>query len=572
MPTLGATGRIRVLFLLVLIIGIGLIGKLYLVQVVNGAVYSDEADGQYVRPNHNLYDRGDIYFTQRTGARVPAATLQSGFSVAINPQRIHDPHAVYSQLSQVLAIDEETFIARATKENDPFEEIATKVSAETAELIEALGISGVNTYRQKWRHYPGDSMAAHSIGFVAQKKEGDQKDAGRYGLEKVYEDVLKRSNSQVHVDFFAEVFSNVKETLFSASSPEGDLVTGLEPNVQAFLESQLADIAGAWNSRSVGGIVMDPMTGQVLAMGAYPSFNPNDRRDVSQTAVFSNPLVENVHEMGSIIKPITMAIGLDAGVVTPDTTYTDRGFLELSGYTIRNYDHIGRGVVSMQEVLNQSLNTGSAFVAAQVGADRFAQKMRTFGLDDKTGIDLPNETSGLTDNLDTARDVEVATASFGQGIAMSPIATTRALAVLANGGRLVTPYIGTEIVYDDGQAVSLVPSDEEQVISPAASESITRMLVTVVDEVLADGAYSRERHSIAAKTGTAQIPSPDGGYYDDRFLHSFFGYAPAYDPEFLVFFYTVEPKNVRYASETLTEPFMNTVGYLINYYEVPPDR
>jgi cell division protein FtsI (penicillin-binding protein 3)/stage V sporulation protein D (sporulation-specific penicillin-binding protein) len=227
----------------------------------------------------------------------------------------------------------------------------------------------------------------------------------------------------------------------------------------------------------------------------------------------------------------------------------------------------------MQEVLNQSLNTGVSFVVREMGKEQFRDYFLSMKLGSESGIDLPNETYGLVDNLNSPRDVEYATASFGQGIAMTPIATARALAVLGNGGHLITPHLAKSIQYADGSVKEMLYPEGTQVISQETSEEISRMLTAVVDEALLNGTVSLPNHSIAAKTGTAQIPDPvNGGYYEDKFLHSFFGYFPSYDPQFLVFMYTVEPKGVRYASETLTTPFMDITRFLINYYSIPPDR
>jgi cell division protein FtsI (penicillin-binding protein 3)/stage V sporulation protein D (sporulation-specific penicillin-binding protein) len=227
----------------------------------------------------------------------------------------------------------------------------------------------------------------------------------------------------------------------------------------------------------------------------------------------------------------------------------------------------------MQQVLNQSLNTGVSYIVNQMGKERYRDYLYAYGLDKETGIDLPSEGSPLVDNLTSPRDVEYATASFGQGIALTPIATVRALATLANGGKLVTPHIVKEIRYEDGSIEKLEYPTGEQVLKPETSEEISRMLSIVVDDALRGGSVSLPHHSIGAKTGTAQIANPDGGgYYEDKYLHSFFGYFPAFDPQFIVFMYTVEPQGVRYASETLTDPFMQIARFLINYYSIPPDR
>jgi stage V sporulation protein D (sporulation-specific penicillin-binding protein) len=307
-------------------------------------------------------------------------------------------------------------------------------------------------------------------------------------------------------------------------------------------------------------------------MAWNPSFDLNDFKD-SDVKFFKNPLVENRYEMGSIVKSITMASGLDSGTVTASSTYYDAGFLFLDKKRISNYDNRGRGTVNMQEVLNQSLNTGAAYVAMKMGNEKFGEYMRNFGVGTETGIDLPNEGLGLIKNLDSGRDIEIATASYGQGIAFTPIATVRALSVLANGGMLITPHIVKKIEYQNGLSKKISFAPEKQVISKEASEEITRMLVTVVDKALRNGTAKIPGYSVAAKTGTAQMTNEgQAGYVEGKYLHSFFGYFPAYNPKFLVFLFHVYPKNVRYASETLTDPFLNITKFLINYYQIPPDR
>ncbi len=258
---------------------------------------------------------------------------------------------------------------------------------------------------------------------------------------------------------------------------------------------------------------------------------------------------------------------------TLDATYYDAGSIELSDYTIKNYDGRGRGTVLIQEILSQSLNTGVAHIADLLGKERFRKYFYGLKLGSETGIDLPNEGHGLVKNLESPREVEYATASFGQGIALTPIAAVRALSTLANGGVLVTPHLTRRIEYENGKVHEVGFPAGERVFSEAATEDLTRMLVKVVDTALKHGDAKKEHYTIAAKTGTAQIADTlTGGYYDDRYLHSFFGYFPAYDPKFLIFLYTIEPKGVQYASETLTDPFMELTEFLINYYTLAPDR
>jgi len=226
----------------------------------------------------------------------------------------------------------------------------------------------------------------------------------------------------------------------------------------------------------------------------------------------------------------------------------------------------------MQQVLSQSLNTGVAFVTKRMGNETFREYMLKFGLGERTGIDLPNEAAGLVNNIYSPRDLEYATASFGQGIAMSPIATVRALSALANKGVLPNPRLLNSIEYTSGVSKKPAALSTNQVISNATADEISRMLVRVVDEELSGGDVKLPNHTVAAKTGTAQIPDlVNGGYRDDVYLHSFFGYFPAYDARYLIFLMADKP-NRKYASQTLTSPFIDLTKFLINYYEIPPDR
>jgi cell division protein FtsI/penicillin-binding protein 2 len=550
------------------------VGKLYFVQIVRGEQYSERADRQYARPNQNTFDRGSIYFEAKDGGRVSVASVKEGFTLSINPKTITNPEKVYQSLKSILpALNQDTFLQKALKKDDPYEEILKRVSKDDGAKIAELAIPGVQVYKERWRVYPAQKLAAHTVGFIG-FRTNDEMLAGRYGLERSYENVLTRNTNDLYVNFFAEIFSNIKKSLSTEESLEGDIVATIEPTVQNSFESTLKKMHTKWDSELSGGIIMDPKTGEIYALGAYPSFDPNALQNEKNSEVFTNPLVESVYEMGSIIKPLTMAIGLDTGMITATTTYNDEGSLTFNGKKISNYDLKGRGPkTSMQHVLNQSLNTGAAFVMQQVGKDQFAHYMLDFGLGEFTGIDLPNEAKSLVQNLKSTRDIEHATAAYGQGIATTPIATVRALSALGNGGFLIKPHMVREIDYSMGLTKKIEPSQGKEIIKKETSTEITRMLVEAFDTGLLGGTMKMDRYSIAAKTGTAQVANPrGGGYYDDRNLHSFFGYFPAYNPRFIVLFYTVYPKGARFSSETLVQPFMDMARFLITYYEIPPDR
>ncbi len=567
------TNRIRMISGLVVVFALVLLARLYQVQILDTDFYQEKAAGQYVHTKTDLFDRGNIYFTTRDGSKLSAAAIKSGYVLAVNPNHVTVPPKEFcTKVSEFLTISTSTCSERVSAPNRTYVELADRIEEVDVSSINDLDLDGLLLYKNQWRYYPGGSLAARSIGFIGYSGE-DNELRGKFGLERHYDDVLFTKRKQQSLDLFAELFADFGDfDEKSGYDKIGDIVTSLEPSVSRMLDLVLQETNDKYQSKLTGAIIMDPDNGEIIAMNAVPGFDLNNRSDATIDQ-FQNPLIEDVYEFGSTIKALTVAAGLDSGAITAQTTYYDAGTIEFDGFTISNYDGRGRGTVPMQQVLNQSLNTGVSFIVQQMGKDKFREYFLNYKLGSETGIDLPNEVHGLIDNLQSPRDVEYATASFGQGIAMTPIEATRALASLANGGYLVTPHLATRIEYKNGRTKEIRYPEGEQVLSAETSEEISRMLVGVVDDALKNGDVALPNHTIGAKTGTAQIADPEnGGYYEDKFLHSFFGYFPAYDPEYIVFLYTVEPQGVRYASETLTDPFMDVTKFLINYYSIPPDR
>jgi stage V sporulation protein D (sporulation-specific penicillin-binding protein) len=565
--------RVRIITLLILLMGLLFIQKLVMIQLVHGGGYAEDADRQYKSASGADFARGNIYFSSKQGDRVSAATFESGFKVAIVPTQISDPESVYESISAMVPLEKEDFIARASKENDPYEEILQHIDQETADRISAIAHPGIRVYRQKWRTYPMGVLSAHAVGFLAYQQDELH---GQYGLERYYEDLLARSERDLYTNFFAQVFTDVRTLISGSDVGEADVVVTLEPAVSKYLYDEVNSIREKWDGEETGGIIIRPKTGEIVAMDASPSFDVNKFGKVTDPQLYSNPLTENVYEMGSIMKPIIMAMGLETDVVEPDTLYFDEGVVEVEEYEIYNYDKLGRGWVSMTEIINQSLNTGMVYLASLLDKGEMRSYLEDFGLTNKTGIDLPAEAAPLTSNLKSTREIEYANIAFGQGLAVTPLGMVSALATLANGGYPVSPKLVKELRYINGAHEEFTAEDRvgtERIISPETHEEITRMLVSTVDKGLRPDPDPLRGYSIAAKTGTAQIPDlGSGGYYDDRNLHAFFGYFPAYDPEFLVYFYVKFPKGAKYSSETLTDPFMETAEFLVNYYDIQPDR
>lgn len=556
----------------ILLISAILIGRLGYVQIVQGEMYRDKAERQYTLSPNGSFDRGTIFFEEKTGRKISAAVVVPDYALSIDPSKVADPRALALKLAPIISFDKDDFIVRASKKNDRDEEIVKHLSPKEVEGIKIIiqdGEKGVFLRKDKRRYYPLGKTSAHVVGFVGSNGETI---SGRYGLERYYNETLTRRGDNESTSFFADLFLKTGSTILSDRQREGDIVTTIEPTVQGMLERVLEeDVQKKYTASMSMGIIMNPKTGEIYAMATTPTFDPNNFSKEKSQAVFVNPLVEGVYEMGSIIKPLTIAAALDAGVITAQTTYDDKGFRIFNTKRISNYDGKARGVVPMQEVLNQSLNTGTTFAMERLGKEKFRDYFKAYGLGEETGIDLPNEGVGRLENLDRMTDLEYATASFGQGISMTPIEAIRALSALGNGGVLVTPHLVKRTEYGFGITNEFVPGGDRRVLKKETSVEISRMLTVVVDKALLGGTVKQEHYRIAAKTGTAQQVEK-GVYSDSNYLHTFFGYFPAEDPKFIVLLLVKNPRGEEYGSHTLTAPFIQITKFLLNYYEVPPDR
>lgn len=557
-------GIVWLLFLCVIV------GRLFYIQIIDTSTYKTLAQNQYTKQVPTGFDRGTVLLQHYKSDPVPLAQITTTYTLAIDPTRVSVPEEAYEEISEVMPLSRDVFMTKAKKVDDPYEEVVGNIDEETMLRLAALKIKGVSFVKNNKRSYPQQELMAKVIGFVGNNGRTIQ---GQYGLEKYYNDILVRGESGIATNFFAELFADIEhDTVSNLDHNEGDVMLTVDAELARVLRSVLVETRQTWNSETIGGIIMDPQTGAILAMDELPSFDPNNFGDVKNPQVFTNHLVSGVYEMGSIIKPITVAAAVDAGVATASTTYIDTGFRDLDGYKVRNFDSKPRGVTDVQTILDKSLNMGIVFLVEKLGVGSFQKYLKAFGLGSESGVDLPGEVGGLTHNLESSVFVDNATAGFGQGIAITPIQTIRALAAVGNGGFLVTPHIVDSVTYNNGTTKKVALDTKESVIKQSTSEEVSRMLVHVVDTALKNGTYKMDHYSIAAKTGTAQMPKPGGGYYDDRYLHSFFGYFPAYEPKYIIFLFQTHPHGAEYASATLTDSFFKLVKFIISYYEVPPDR
>lgn len=553
--------------LVVVVAGAAIIGRLFYLQILQHAEWSELDRRQHDIKTRSEIVRGNIYFRdEKNNALVLAATTQKGYALFLDTRTLKDSEAVLATLQKITPIDPKMFQAAAAKKNDPYEVIKPRISLEEGSRILALRLPGVGLEEKLWRFYPGGNLASHVIGFTTRTEDGER---GSYGIEKQYNATLEGTLHTDDASLIEKLVTSFQDASASDRLEGYDMTLTLEPAVQRTAENEMRGVMKKWNAHRAGMIVVEPATGKIKALVGLPDFNPNEFGKEKSFDVFLNPFVEKVFELGSVFKPLTMAAALDTKAVTPDTIYFDAGQVKVGDRIIKNFDGKGRGVRTMTQVLEGSLNTGSVFAMQHLGKENLKKYFEAYGLGEKLGVDMPGEVAGNLNNLKTGHDVEYATASFGQGVAVTPLELTMALSSLGNGGKLMRPYIVDSM--SNGYVGS--PQVIRQVISPETSKTITSMLVDVVDKALAGGRVRKSGYSIAAKTGTAQIAGPNGiGYSATDYLHSFFGYFPASQPRFIVVMFLERPQKVRYASETLTDPFIHMTDFLINYYTIPPDR
>lgn len=561
--------RIHALFFLFISVGVILILRLFQLQVAQYAFYKAVADDQRGINLKLSAERGKIFVQDKKGEAQPVALNKDWSLVYAIPKEIENPEEAASAVSAVLGVPREDILKRLKKENDPYEPLARKVSDETAEQIKKLGVRGIGIASESGRFYPFGVLASQVLGFFG--PEGDKK-AGRYGVEKIFNEELEGTQGELRgeKDGFGYIISTIKKFIEPAKDG-ADIYLTIDPNIQFAAEEKIKKAIERWSAEAGSVIVMEPATGKILALANFPTFNPNEYSKEKEPKVFSNAAIQEVFEPGSVFKPFTMAAGLDTKALSPSTVYTDEGEVKIGGYTIRNFNNRAFGKRTMTEVLENSLNTGAVFAQRAAGKSVFKNYVKAFGFGEKTGVDLPFETAGNILNLDSGREINYATASFGQGISATPLELITAISAIANDGKLMKPHIVDKIVSKDGAELKIVPEIVRQAISPLAANQLTAMLVSVVrngfDKARISGYF------IAGKTGTAQIPDlENGGYLDGVFIHTFVGYAPAFNPRFAILLKIDKPKGITFAADSLSPIFKELTEYILNYYEIPPDE
>ncbi len=347
----------------------------------------------------------------------------------------------------------------------------------------------------------------------------------------------------------------------------------IDRNVQYATCKSLEKAVAQYDAQSGSVIVMETKTGAIKAMCNYPSFDPNEYNIVEDANVYNNSATYWAYEPGSVMKAIAMAIAIDQAKVSPDTTYNDEGKIKFAGgEVIRNSDLKAHGIVDMKEILASSLNTGIVFATSDINGKIFEDYIKKFGFGKQTDIAISQDAKGDISSLEGGSYIYKATASYGQGITVTPLQMVNAINAIANRGNLMQPYIVEEIRYEDGSIENFEATTLRKVISDSTVAQISAMMVHVIDSGHA-GKAGVEGYYVAGKTGTAQVADPKTGKYDvDKTIHNFVGFAPHDDPQFTMITKLDYPTAARFSADTAAPLFGEIASFLLEYYQIPPNK
>ncbi|MEI7621668.1 MAG: penicillin-binding protein 2 [Candidatus Moraniibacteriota bacterium] len=561
--------RLQGLAFFVLFFALAILLKLYFLQVSHYQIYLSLAGNQHDSTTALAARRGEIFLQDEDTKTYPLAVNQQLQMVYANPSEITNLEAQVSSLANILGLETQDLKEKLSKSADVYEVLKHKLSDQEVQKIREAKLAGIYLKPESFRYYPAGELASQLVGFVG--SNGDQQ-KGMYGLEAAWEKELRGQAGQLTQEGDSRGrWIPISDRQVQPAQNGADLILTINRTVQFEVEKILKQAMEKFTPESGTIVVMEPKTGRILAMANQPSFDPNNFSTTADIATFNNLAISEAYESGSVFKAFTEAIGLDSEKITPSSTYVDTGVVSEAGYAIRNSDLKANGVQTMTQVLEKSLNTGVIYIEKLVGNKPFADYVKKFGFGQKTGIDLPGELAGNVFNLENPKTtINFFTASFGQGIAVTPLQLATAYGVLANGGVLMKPQIIDQIQYADGRTQEVLPLEMHQVISKNTSDQMGVMLRSVVT----NGHSKRADvpgYLVGGKTGTAQISKAGAkGYEDGINVGSFGGYAPVNDPQFVVLVKMVNPKGVEWAESSAAPTFGKVMKFLLEYYKVKP--
>lgn len=566
--------RINLLLIAFAIGFLTIIGRLFYWQVIASESLKAQADRQHYQTLEIPAPRGEIF----TADSFPLVANQPSFLLYALPKEIEEPpETIAARLASITINiqepgkgdleEEEKRLRTRLSETDLFWVVLARgLNEKQKNKIDQLKISGFGLEEEEKRIYPEASMAAQLLGFVGSDEYGNPR--GYYGLEGFYERSLAGKPGKLSFEKDASgrpilLGEGFEEEAISGSS----LILNLERSIQFIIEEELKKGLERYQAKSGSIIVIDPETGEILAMASFPSFDPVYFNQFDQV-LYASPVIADSFEPGSIFKILVMAAAIEERAVAADEKCEKcSGPRQIGEYTIRTWNNEYHPDSTMTEILEHSDNVGMVYVGEKLGVKKLYSYLKKFGFGERTKIDLEGETLSLLRPENKWYEVDLATASFGQGIAVTPIQMAMAVAAIANKGKLMEPHIVSQII-QDGKEISIKPKNIRSVISSVTARIITEMMVKAVDNGEAKWAKPKD-FRIAGKTGTAQIPV--AGHYDqEKTIASFVGFAPADDPKFVMLVTLCEPSTSPWGSETAAPLWFEIAKKLFAHWGISP--
>lgn len=547
-----------------------IIARLFYWQVIRFDELSALAEGQHLRSYSLDAPRGKIYSSDK-GILV---LDQPVFDLFATSSQIQDKDKLSQQVARTLAgspadyLDLSFQLKEKLSKNVSWVSLLKGLDWNSKSKIERLNILGLGFETRLESLYPEGSSAAHLLGFVGSDSLGAK--TGYFGLEGFYDRELKGRGGKMKEETGAQGQPILIGQFFKKEPQAGhDLILNLDRSVQHIVEKKLKEGVAKYAAKGGTVIVMDPKTGGILAMASVPDYDPNSFADFPKEN-FKNPAVADTYEPGSTFKVIVMSAAINEKIVTPQTKCDIcSGPIPIGEYFIRTWNNKYYPDSTMNDVLIHSDNTGMVFIGKRMKLDTLYQYLQNFGFDDLTGIDLQDETAVPMRPKNNWKEIDLATATFGQGIALTPIQMVSAVAVIANGGLLMKPEV-VQVIQSQGKTTKIEPKIVRRVISEETAHTVAQMMVEAVEKGEAK-VFALKGFKIAGKTGTAQIPV--AGHYDEtKTIASFVGFAPFVDPKFVMLISYKEPSSSIFGSETAAPTFFAIAKEILSYYNIAPGQ
>jgi cell division protein FtsI (penicillin-binding protein 3) len=548
-----ANRRIRLLLAIFVLLFAVVMARAVWLQGLHGSHYAQMAESQHRETQRTPAGRGTIF--DRTGVQLAIGEQRT--TVFADPQQIDKPLAVARAAHEILGADANALYPQLLDRKSQFVYVQRFADPAKAAVLEKKGFAGLGFYPEERRTYPQGKVGAQVIGYAGTDNKGltgleveyDKKLSGRTGSRTIVRDGRGRA---------IDVIKSLPE------QKGADLFTTIDHTIQANAEAVLRQTVTEWGAKAATAVVLDPKTGDVLAMAQAPGFDANAAADTAQE-LQRNRAVTDTYEPGSTFKLVTVTGVLSEGLVSPSTTFTLPYSIQVADRVVHDAEPRGTETLSVAQILKYSSNVGAITLAEKLGEAGLARWIDRFGFGKPTGIDFPGETGGLVLPLDQWSGSTIGNVPIGQGIAVTPVQMASVYAAVANDGVLVQPHLVSRV----GGRAPFKPA-RRRIMSPAVNQEIKTMLTDVV--VAGTGtAAAIPGYTVAGKTGTAQKPDGRGGYSNSKFVASFVGMVPASNPRLVVLVTVDEPSGAIWGGTVAAPAFAAIAKFDLQYLEVPPD-